>query len=238
MSETIQVHVNTADLKSDGNGLYEIKTGLVGIKSYKIVSIELPDIGYYIGASNNEIKFKEGGVGAPTQTATIVIGNYSISGLISAIQNAMNTASSGYTVGYNSVTGKILFTKSSGVFGLILSGSSAASVIGLSADTVFGNPVMMQNVYNLLPYNYVFLQSAELNALKSRKNVYYGHPGITDVIYKIPVGTKLLVNESEVRGVLKQSINIDKFTFKIIDPSGNRVIFTGGNYSFSINFYK
>jgi hypothetical protein len=50
--ETIQVHVDTKDLKDDGNGLYEIKVGLVGIKSFKLHTLEIPMLNYYI--SNKE----------------------------------------------------------------------------------------------------------------------------------------------------------------------------------------
>lgn len=236
--EVIQVHVNTIDLKDSGDGTYEIKTDLVGIKSFRISSIEITNIVYYISANNNTIKFKEGVVGNPTLTTTIAIGNYDINGIIIAIQQSLNFVGSGFTVSYNSITGKISITKSNGMFSIIYSGTTAANVIGLNADTVFDITTTMQNVYNLLPYNCIFLQSTELSSLKSKKNIYYNHLNVDNIIYKIPIKTNILINKSETRSLLKQAINIDKFSFRICDPSGSRVNFVGNNYSFTINFYR
>jgi hypothetical protein len=241
--ETIQVHVDTKDLKDDGNGLYEIKVGLVGIKSFKLHTLEIPMLNYYISGYNNVIRFKEGNAGNPILTVTIPPGNYLMTTLINKIEELMNLAGSGYALFYNSVSGKIYITKSNGVFSILLSGTTAAKVIGLSADTAFAANTYMQNVYNLLPFNYVFLQSTELMQLKARKNIFYGHPGITNIIHKIPVvakfgDTNIVTVISDKRNYLKQAINIDKFTFKMVDPNGNRVQFGGIPYTFTINFYR
>jgi hypothetical protein len=240
--ETIQVHIDTGDLKHDGTGLYEIKVGLVGIKSFRLHTLEIPMMDYYINDSNNIIKFTED-AGVTIKTITIPSGNYVMTTLIQKIESLMNTVSSGYSLYYNSVSGKIYITKLSGTFQILFSGTTAAKVIGLSGDTPVAANTYMQNVYNLLPYNYIFLQSKELMQLKAKKNIYYSHPGITNIIHKIPVvakfgDTNIVSNISEKRNYLKQAINIDKFTFKMIDPNGNNVQFGNLPYTFTINFYR
>lgn len=114
--------------------------------------------------TTNKIRFNEGG---PNITATIPVGQYDILSLITAIGTQM-TASGGqtYTASFDIVTNKITITGSAFAFSIILTGSTANNLIGLtsniSSTLIAPFTLTFQDLIDLLPIKEIQVRIPDL----------------------------------------------------------------------------
>ena len=174
----------------------EFDNVLRAVTSIELISAEIPAVQYNINSNNNILHIDETGT---TLQAEIEIGQYDdIDDLRAAIQTALNTVSSNYTVTVSTITRKFTITNGSTNFELLFEGdsevfvqgqtrtkyleNSIGPIIGFSRTDLSGAATYTgDNQYNLSGENYVLLYIKELENLESVS----GNSTIHDTFTKI-----------------------------------------------------
>jgi len=118
---------------------------------------------YNVDSSNNSFSFQEN-IG-PLATALITAGNYSLSQIIPALQNAMNAVSPNsrtYIITSSNITNKLTITGSAGTFNVIADGGLGLNLmLGFSRrnDSPAGLSVIAPRIYNLSRFSNFVLKS-------------------------------------------------------------------------------
>ena len=114
----------------------------VNVKSFKVLSFNIPFAWYPINSRNNAIVFSES-AGGGNVTATLTAGHYTVSQLLTELETRLNAASANtltYTASVNTNTNLITITVSSGNTTFVWTSSpltNAADLLGFTyADTV------------------------------------------------------------------------------------------------------
>jgi hypothetical protein len=169
------IFFNSADRQSGSSHNFILKYDLrqfYKCERYYISSLVMPFSYYVVNSNNNELIFLHPGVGANTTTITITAGNYSASELVTAIQTALDAIAAGWTVSYNTKTGKFSFSTSGNSFGFNASGSTSIlhNLMGYDQTTYTASTATKTstNVADLSGPKYLYLKS---NAL-AFKNQY------------------------------------------------------------------
>lgn len=114
---------------------------------------------YNVDSTNNTFNFQEN-IGAVT-TATLAVGNYTLTDIITALETAMDAISANartYTITSSSLTNKLTITGSAGTF-LVKSTGGLNLMLGFSrsSDTTTALAVISPRIYNLSRYSFFHL---------------------------------------------------------------------------------
>ena len=192
---------NTDEYPDPQDYIISLERDYKDVISVELISANIPKTQYLINNSNNKLYFDDG---TGTVTATIPIGNYTISELTAEIKTQMDAASGSktYTVTSNSKTNKITIAVNSGTYSLIFNGgeenyenssrtkyvdSSIGPIIGFSRSDLSGSATYTgQNQYDLNGPTYVLLWIKEFEQLKGVHN-----SSVTDSFAKIVLDTDI-----------------------------------------------
>ena len=131
----IQVGSNTAkeiSVTSSNNTLTGIKDAINAAGAGVTAAVVKENSKFVISSSNNTIIFNDG----TNKTATITAGTYTGSELATAIQTALNTAGSGFTVSHDSAASKFSITNSVSSISYLWGNSSTTAEQILGFDPV------------------------------------------------------------------------------------------------------
>ena len=175
---------NTTLYPNNYNYQIDLDRPYTDVVAVELVSANIPKTEYLINDSNNKIHFSDDGT---EYVATITNGNYTISTLVTAIKNAMETVgTSTFTVTNDSVTNKITIVSSGSTFSLLFNGgsetygettrttypeSSAAEIIGFSKSDFTGALTYTGDFqYNLNGPTYVLLEIDDFDNINGVHN--------------------------------------------------------------------
>lgn len=187
-------------------------------------------------------------------TITIDDGNYSdYNTFASAIENAVNSVNNlvGFTVTYNSISHKIIFT---GIEGFILDFPSSetnpyGNGIGYNMGFInktYSTGILVilgsDNTPNIVQDTYVFLQINDWNLLEHQ---IYGQTYYS-VFAKIQLnGSKNTIiydnnytNSSTKEYVFQQPVNISRLEIRMLDAYGNTLDLRGGSFSMTVELHQ
>ena len=187
-------------------------------------------------------------------TITIDDGNYSdYNTFASAIENAVNSVNNlvGFTVTYNSISHKIIFT---GIEGFILDFPSSetnpyGNGIGYNMGFInktYSTGILVilgsDNAPNIVQDTYVFLQINDWNLLEHQ---IYGQTYYS-VFAKIQLnGSKNTIiydnnytNSSTKEYVFQQPVNISRLEIRMLDAYGNTLDLRGGSFSMTVELHQ
>jgi hypothetical protein len=214
LTKNYHVIVDSRDRNHDvfpNTSQYEVffNTVYKDVVSIELLSAEIPHSGYPINSNNNEIHFQETNAqvsGSTYYTATIPQGTYTVSELVTKIQEKMNlVGQSTYTVSVdsNSRKFKIISNLSGGdnLFNLLFRGNpikyhdttkntyrsrSIGSVIGYTRlDLTGASNYVAQNQYNIKGEKYVMLHIDDLDNMEGIGS------GISNAFSKISLNSNI-----------------------------------------------
>lgn len=206
-----------------------------------ILNTQIPYSFYNINIYNNILKIQ---VGATIYTITLTRGNYNANTLITEIQNKLIAEGiTDLTIVISSITGCLTFTKVSGNFTFLYSGSTIFKVLGFDTNTDYtsvGGILTSPYPLNLLGTLKLRIVSNELQTTNYDSAVRSSY----NVLAVIPIeagnfGLILYDNISQIKNILKNPL-VDGFDIKIIDDDGNLINFNNQDWNIclSITIYK
>lgn len=200
-----------------------------------VLNTQIPFSFYNINIYNNILKIQ---VGATTYTLTLTRGNYNANTLITEIQNKLiSQGITDLTLTISSITGCLTFTKVTGNFTLLFSGSTIFKVLGFDTQTDYisiGGLLTAPYPLNLLGTLRLRIISNELQCL----NYDSANKSAFNVLASIPIeagnfGLILYDNNTLTKNILKNPI-VDSFDIKIIDDDGNLINFNNQDWTITI----
>lgn len=207
------------------------------IKSCRLKSASIPNTPYrIITGVNDTIDFNDTLVVA----ATIAPGSYSASGLIAAIQTAMNAVSSNFTVTYSSTTFLITFTRTSNFTLLFATGAnltkSMAPILGFTAtDTTVAMTATGTKAINLASPIDIYISIAEIGTPNIVAN------GLLYTFYVPLIGQPGDITTFNEKTNFEQCVamstrSLSKLTISVADINGAAVSFNGADFSLLLCF--
>lgn len=157
---------------SNSNYQIDLDEEYKNILSVELVSIDIPKTQYLINNSNNLLYFKISGI---TYTTTVVMGNYTITELLSALKTSMDTLSSQvFTISNSTITNKITISVAVGTFDLLFVDKTQHMGKLLGFDTTIDYETkttqVAPNQYNLNGPTYIILHINEFENLFGKKS--------------------------------------------------------------------
>ena len=210
----------------------------------RLENVKIPITFYNINSNYNTLNFNEfDGVTIDTNTATIPVGNYTISDLIAELATRMNAASTDsntYVITYDAITGKVNIAFSGGSTTVtILSTSTLNPAIGFSTTTsqVISTNVDGDNVATVQFIRYLKIIT------RLPVNNYYNTNTRQAVLLRVPITmTRYQFDFYENdNGYLLQLSNPDtlkELEFQIRDRNDNIIEFNGVNWSAELVLYE
>jgi len=237
--ERVNVNIDSKDRTSgtNENFIITLSPKLTRVVACDVVSVEVPFSYYTVNTSNNVLKFTNA---VPTTfTATVTPGNYDGITFAGQLQTLMNAQMAGFTVTYNVASYTLTFANAS-QFNILLSGSTIAPVIGISADSGLTTSYTTQIALNLSGPNFLMILSSRIVNLKKYKP--YFHSGTSTCLYKLQIndGPGTIICD---KNVFPNSVNfgvrndIDQIDLNLVDPDGNTVDLNGQRWSITLVFY-
>lgn len=210
----------------------------------------LPHAFYNINSSNNTLLVGEGD-GASGYDADISVGvsygNYTISELITEVESQLDTStarSNAYTLTYNDITNKVLFSFTGATsvdvrVGDVATGSTLNGILGFTtdADTTTQTTILESNATeNSYPVDLDIESYINILTNVNLDNYYRGEDKI-NVVCRVPINVDRYVkqyfeNTGGVRHKLSSKAPIKRFNFRLEDESGKN---SASNPSFSMN---
>lgn len=191
---------------------------------------------YNVSSSNNTLQFQERNLGVvyPIKTATVPVGNYTLTNLITALQTAMNSQSAlsaTFTITSSALTGKLTINISVGEFKIVATQNSLNLMLGFSrtTDTAFQQNVLAPRIYNLSRYGFFNLQCS-----LTRGDVYNTITGNRqNILASIPISQSNFGDIYSFRPPVLNWINtsspvIDQITLRLTDDENNLIDLNGG----------
>lgn len=234
--ERVMLYIDSKDRTTGTNESFSVTMAseITRVKQVEVVSVEIPFSYYVITASNNNLRFQDS---EPIVfNAAVPAGNYDATSFCTALQTAINGVLSGSTVTYNATTMKISIVTESSI-SLRLTGSTIASVIGLSANTSLSTTSTPQQPLNLSGPNYLMISSSAIMKLKSTQPFW--RSAKDDVLHKMTVGTvsgTILIDKpigvSKIQYSTRQKIQT--IDLQLTDPDGVAIDLNGQRWSLTL----
>jgi hypothetical protein len=200
-----------------------------------VLNTQIPYSFYNINIYNNILKIQ---IGATIYTLTLTRGNYNANTLITEILNKLIVQGiTDLTIVISSITGCLTFTKATGDFTLLYSGSTIFKVLGFDVATNYtsvGSILIAPFPLNLLGTLRLRIISSELQTI----NYDSYNKSSYNVLASIPIeagnfGLILYDNVAQNKNILKNPV-IDGFDIKIIDDDGNLINFNNQDWTITI----
>lgn len=155
--------------------LFQLGKPLTNVAAIKVLECQIPFSYYVFNSTNNTFTLEES-EGGGDATVTILPGNYDSLSILSALANALTTASPNthtYTVTFNNLTQKLTVQNNAGgveVFSLIFNSFQFSPAVSLGFNIGFNISDTSQNliaphVVQLTGPNYIYLCSRSLGGL-------------------------------------------------------------------------
>jgi hypothetical protein len=237
------LHVDSRDVNTTtytlGSYRVPLPRTLKNVKSIELLAAEMPNVLYLVSSSNNKLDFKEG---ATAYAATLTAGSYTKSGLISAVQTAMNAAGATGTYTLTEQQDSKLKIASSVSFSLpFATGANVAtsihSTLGFaSSDHAAATSQTATNLIDVANHRAVYLSLTNLSPDTMTTNAQ-----LQNVFAKIPLNANFneIVEYTKATG-FKQKHNIQgQPTLIAIDVkwllhNGTTIDFQGVHHAFSL----
>lgn len=145
--------------RSDGDNnkpTFNLDYSVQEVKKIQVAEVEVPITWYLFDSNHNSITIQEGVL---TATATIPVGNYNSTTIISALKTALDSASplgQTYTVSISSLTSKMTIS-STGNFSIV--SGTINTLLGLPSSSSSAASVIGSNVVQLNYPNFIHLRS-------------------------------------------------------------------------------
>lgn len=233
------VHINSADTINGSvtNFMVQLPKPIKGVKSILVKSVEIPFYYYVVNNNTNVVKVSNGTV---TSTVTLANGNYSITDFIAALQAALIAqAFAGFTVTYSDVTNKLTIANAT-PFKFVLSGSTMATILGLTADTTLGTSATLQQVVNLSGTDCIYVLS---DIIASSQNMPYVNNLIRPILHRVVVDvspTQIIIDKAQAylasEYFFSDQTDIQLVQLRLVDQSFADIDLNGGNWSIELHF--
>ena len=199
-----------------------------------IISAEIPVSFYLINYTSNVLKYSVNN--GAILTMTLERGNYNITTLISTIKTGFMTAGYTFTITFNKVTGKLLFTSPlSTTFTIFNStyGSTINEIIGFDSVSTYSstaNVLLGEHPCSLIGIKVLKVSSTALrtNGLASGG---FGNLIGTIPVNSPPYGLILYENKSNTNGGLLLNREISNIDIQITDENNQYINFNNTEYS-------
>jgi hypothetical protein len=197
-------------------------------KYISIQNAQIPFSFYNINVYNNILKIQ---ISTTIYTLTLTQGNYNATSLITEITTQLtNNSITDITITISPITGILTFTKSSGSFSIISSGSTIYNVLGFVPGTNYNS--VTQKIIAPYPLNLLGTLRLRICSFElATSNIDY-----TLITLPIEVGNFGLIqytNISNIKSVLTNP-SIDGFDILILDDNNNQVNFNNINWTMTI----
>jgi hypothetical protein len=235
--ESIQIHLNSANATSYigdsySNCVFTIPTLEIPSQHQIYLSVKhanIPYSFYNIDTTNNTLIYIQNGT---TTTLNIEPGNYNANQLSSYLTNNMTN----FTITYNSITNKFLFTNS--VYNFTISQlSTCLTMFGLISNAIY----LSSSLKSLTSYQCANLQTKQCICISS--NFQTGNINFTDILTRtilcsIPISTPpnsniVYINSTNFRNNLYTNI-INTICLKLIDQNNNIINLNGCHWSITL----
>ena len=245
-NNAIQVYVDSTYRLSGNTSSfrYDLKEP-INAKSFKLTSAEIPLTFYNIrnisGAPDNNNIFYFSEDGTTVLNATISAGYYTSATIISALQTAMNGATTHaytYTVSFNNTTQKFSIVSTGNWVAMYVNWLSVNWVIGYNANSTGLQATQVANGAPYLDYYQYFYLRLGISA-----QMCYDETGSVNRILKIPItnvagSIQYYFDVSDNHFELKNSgSNIKGFDIQLLDSDYYPINLNGREYSFTLTFY-
>ena len=237
-TETKLINLNSKDaILNNSTYLSNVYFNLSGIlkdeediieKYISIQNAQIPFSFYNINVYNNVLKIQ---IVSTQYTLTLTKGNYNASSLIIELTTQLtNNSLNDFTITVSPITGILTFTKATGSFSILYSGSTIYNVLGFVSNTNYNSVSQKINApypLNLLGTLRLRICSFEL----ATTNIDY-----TLITLPIEVGNFGLIqytNVSNIKSILT-SPSIDGFDILIIDDNNNPINFNNINWTMTL----
>lgn len=199
-----------------------------------IVSAQIPLSFYNINYACNTLKYTINS--GTTKTLTLTRSNYSITSLITEIQNQFLNAGYTMTITYNKPTGKLTFSSTQS-FSFLSAGSTILEVLGfdsISNYTSTGNILVASNPASLLTIKKLKFCSNTL-ATNSVSSFSGGSTSLFGVVpvNGVPFGIIQYNNTSGRKSLLKNKV-IDSIDIQILDENNRFVNFNNVEWAITL----
>jgi hypothetical protein len=200
------------------------------VSSFQIDKVSFFNSQYTVDSRNNKIYFNDGS----DRTGTVASAQYTGATIATAIQTAMNAASSGYSVSYDSSTNKLTLSHASS-FVLTLSNTTNAiwDFIGFATGTDSSSTTShtSTNQINLTSkYIYMTLDIADNPELSNEL------PENVALILLNDSSWGSLINYDNPVSIKSNKRNFKFLTYKVYDDRDNIIDANGISFSFRITF--
>ena len=246
--ESIQIHLNSkfADKLYDNqisNAEYYLPLIEIPSQHHLLLSIQhamIPYSFYNINSTNNTLSFQllniPNGTIYQTNTVYIPIGNYNSIQLASHLTQQLTIY--GFSIQYQQITNKFLFTNSTYNFRFLSTPSTCNNMIGLHLTNDLLNTSILQS---LTSFNQINLATQSCLCITSNFNtgsINNANHNDMNIIASIPIMNPpysmiYYQNNSNFRINLYDN-NISMINLQIKDQSGNLIDFNGIHYSITL----
>lgn len=230
--------LNNGSFKSDvyfkTTGLFKEEAGIDHV-SVSISNAQIPYSFYNINVYNNVLKIQ---YLSTTYTLTLTRGNYNSNTLINEIQAKLVLAGlTDITIALSKITGLLTFTKTTGNFTFLYSGSTLFTVIGFDTTTNYtSSGGILTSVYpmNLLGILKIKITSQEIVT----SNYDTGLGGQNSILATIPIesgnfGIILYDNYTNTQSIISNP-NLDGFDIQLFGDDNNLINFNGIDWTITM----
>lgn len=216
------------------NFTIQLDIPLKRVTKVEIVSAEIPYTFYNVTNLNNTIVWTDG---TTPYTATIEIGNYTVSDFVTTLKTAMDAEMPGFTITYIEKIYKLQFANAT-AFQLLLDESTMASSIGLLETTALTVDTTLSGVINISGPRYLLIKSDTLTRPKITRP--FLNTVQDNVLYKVDIQGApgdILVEKNLYTNLLKYGVRqtLQSINFTLVDPDDNQINLNGQDWSLTLN---
>lgn len=245
-SQSIFVNSDDAELSlNDAEKVFFLNQNIVAPAGYRLVigltNMTLPNAMYNINSTNNTIQID-------STPKTIPVGNYSATGLVTAINTEISDGTGGANLGtvkFETDTNSFKITYLGGVTRTLLENDLTTKVMGFvstSSPNPFSaqsGPITAENVCDMggTTNIYVRLRNLSFNNLDSRGNVTNV---VANVVNSTNFGGYIFYQPPEVLYYLINETVISHLDIELTDQQGNLLELNGAKYNltFTVHYTK
>jgi hypothetical protein len=215
------------------------KDYITSVTGVEVIGAQIPLKYNTVNEFNNRLDIIDG---KTPYSIIITPGNYTGVTLATELATKLNSVSSNWIVTYDENAYKFNFSRTSGVFTLVLTTSTCTKLLGLPkiGSVIDAGAYRSPGYAAPYGYSYMYVMSDTLIGFKQHKPLINGIP--STVLAKIPlniVDGKVIYKPTIINHIIFPKRPVMKsFDIRLTDPDGNIVDLYGSPWSLSLLFYK
>lgn len=241
-TDTIPLIVNSR-LRHSGTATqfnYRLSTGTDRIRKITTINSRIPYSFWAFTATNNVLILNDGANVVTIEPASYNLANFQVA-LIYALNNAVPTINSGFSVSYSTSTGLLTITNATTAFKInaLDENSTLAFHLGFQQDSASAQSHTGDSTMNIAGPQFLYVTSTKLCKYLVSQKTLYANSSLTNAIAVIGVNTafggyitdvsplSVVINDKNGGAVFKADEDID---FTLYDDRGNVVDLNGQDW--------